>query len=100
MIAPRHVEDAVGLSVGQLQSLLPPATGEGPLEMDIKVEVDGTAIQQRLELSTTRQRLGGRWWWTCPTCKRRCAHLYVLQGGLTCRLCARLRYRCQKAAGR
>ena len=37
----------------------------------------------RIELTSTRQRLGGvRWWWLCPILGRRVSHLYLPLGAV------------------
>jgi hypothetical protein len=52
-----------------------------------------------VRFDTTRPHFGGlRYWWRCPTCGRRCAHIY---GGrlFLCRLCHNLTYASCQTAG-
>ena len=58
---------------------------------------DGIWVQQSnntsVQLSATRQPLGGvRWWLLCPVCERQTTRLYSIRG-LSCRTCAGLSYR-------
>jgi hypothetical protein len=50
---------------------------------------------ERLEITTTPQRLGGvHRWWRCPNCRRRCGILLAPdpESPLACRLCWKARY--------
>lgn len=65
------------------------------------VEVSvGAIMPQRWPLTVLRSSLrangGWRWWWECPTCKRRCAVIYPLGDRKPgCRICMGLVYRTQ-----
>ena len=57
-------------------------------------KVDGQTVEPyTAQLVTTAQHLGGvRWWWLCPFCRRRVAHLYMVGQVWRCRHCGRLTY--------
>lgn len=65
-------------------------------ELILTLHAEGTDwfANQSLELATTPQPRGGyRWWFCCPTCRRRAATLFINQRLWCCRLCAGLTYR-------
>ena len=45
-----------------------------------------------IALTSDEAPLGTRWWLCCPGCRRRCVHLYLVDGEVTCRHCAGLVY--------
>jgi hypothetical protein len=57
--------------------------GEARLIFDVPHAARRTGAQhQRVQLVTTPCRFGGqRWWWVCPATGRRCATLYLPNGG-------------------
>lgn len=57
--------------------------GEVVLDYNIEHLTQPTGLQrQRVELIATPCRFGGvRWWWICPITGRRCAKLYLPNGG-------------------
>lgn len=58
-------------------------SGHARLLFDIDHATRRTGPQdQRVEMATTPCRFGGRrWWWVCPATGRRCAKLYLPNGG-------------------
>lgn len=49
-----------------------------------------------LKLESTRTAFNGvRWWYCCPHCSRRCAHLHWLKYTAGCRQCLALHYQSQ-----
>jgi hypothetical protein len=66
----------VGLRLG-------PDWGAATLRFDVEHLTRRTGAQtQTVALTTTPCRLGGRrWWWRCPKTGRRCAKLYLPNGG-------------------
>ena len=71
-----RAEAEVGLRLG-------PDWGAVHLRFDIQHLSRATGAQtQTVALTTTPCRLGGlRWWWRCPQTGRRCAKLYLPNGG-------------------
>ena len=69
-------EAEVGLRLG-------PDWGVATLRYDIEHLTCATGPQnETVALSTTPCRFGGlRWWWRCPETERRCAKLYLPNGG-------------------
>jgi hypothetical protein len=63
---------------------LGPDWGAARLRYDIRHLTCATGPQhQTVALTTTPCRFGGlRWWWRCPETGRRCAKLYLPNGGL------------------
>jgi hypothetical protein len=61
------------------------------------VETTGERHELRaaVPVVTTRQRIGSRRWWSCPSCRRRVRIIYLAPGedGLGCRVCRRLVHR-------
>jgi hypothetical protein len=56
-------------------------------------------IGDGVRVEAVRQRLGGmRWWFRCPSCRRRCGKLYLTprQTHFGCRRCRGLKYRSQR----
>lgn len=91
MISAEFVRDVPRIGVGDLAPVLNGETTTAAV--DLRVEVEGANFNQRVEVRSTqmpRQR-GVRWWLVCPTCGKRCAHLYPAHG-LICRRCAGLKY--------
>jgi hypothetical protein len=64
----------------------------------LNYEVNGRPIQQTIPCETTYQRVGRRWWFLCPCCRRRMGVLYLPVGreAFRCRDCYHLRYRSQE----
>jgi hypothetical protein len=58
-------------------------TGRARLQFDVDHDSRRTGAQdQRVDLFTTPCRFGGRrWWWRCSATGRRCAKLYLPNGG-------------------
>jgi hypothetical protein len=56
-------------------------------------------LQQERDIVLTDTGVGRRGWWSCPTCYRRCAVLF-LQDRLACRQCSGLHYATQSAGPR
>ncbi|MDB5379950.1 MAG: hypothetical protein JWR00_4396, partial [Rubritepida sp.] len=57
-------------------------TGEARLWFDIGHGRPTGPQQQVVEMESTPCRFGGRrWWWVCPATGRRCATLYLPNGG-------------------
>ena len=71
------------------------------LELSYRVNGDGVdahAIRITVPIEASHCRYGGvRQYWQCPNCRRRCEVIVLASGGTYwgCRLCLRLRYRCQ-----
>ena len=91
MISTEFVRDVPRISVADLTPGLQHAAT--PAAVDVRVCVDGIDFLQRIEVLSTPmpRRRGARRWLVCPSCARRCAHLYPAHG-LVCRSCAGLRY--------
>jgi len=71
---------------------------EGPLvRLACTVETGGARRQVRavIPIVTTKQRIGSRRWWACPSCARRVQVLYLAPGAeeMCCRVCGRLIHR-------
>lgn len=70
--------DGAGVPVGAVryEAELSPKEGRGCIE--ISCCVDGCPVSQRVELNSTRPRLGGsRWWFICPVKGQRVGRLYL-----------------------
>lgn len=63
----------------------------------LRVEITSASGIIRVKIVTTSPNYGGvRYWFVCPSCKRRCGRLYVPQSGpLGCRKCLALDYEWQ-----
>ncbi len=85
-------DEVARVAVADVRPLLPRHVE--PLTVEIEIPVDGNAIVERVELTTTElpRRGGIRWWWLCPACGSRRLHLYLV-GRVCCRDCAGLKYR-------
>ena len=94
MISSGTTEDHPRLGIAAVRSLLPTDSTEAALDIDF--EVDGQRRVRRVMLEATHlpRRGGLRWWWRCPVCSRRRAHLYLLSD-LECRVCGGVKYASQ-----
>jgi len=66
------------------------AAGINPVE----VEISGGPRRVASLTSTPDHNGGTRWWWICPCCGRRRAHLYLVED-VICRECAGIKYASQ-----
>ena len=91
MISESLVEDVPRLGTADVRTLLPADANQTVLELDMVV--DGVRRVQSALLTATHLPQPGarRWWWRCPTCGRRCSHLYLV-ADVQCRSCAGVRY--------
>ena len=92
-----HWGDArIGLLLGSLPN------GYKAVRLAYSIEVDGRheeTIRETVAVEPIPQPFGGRrWYFRCPRCGRRCAHLYVLTWSFRfrCRQCHRLAYHVQR----
>jgi len=94
MISSGMTEDHPRLGIAAVRSLLP--TDSTQAALDIEFEVDGQRCVRRVMLDATPlpRRGGLRWWWRCPVCGRRRAHLYLLSD-VECRECGGVKYSSQ-----
>ena len=86
------VEDTPRFGVQELKKLASwrRFTDEGMAR--VVVAAAGDEIECEIDLTSDEAPLGTRWWLCCPDCGRRRLHLYVVDGEVTCRCCARLFY--------
>jgi tRNA(Ile2) C34 agmatinyltransferase TiaS len=67
-------------------------------EVILDYQVNGRPMHETISCETTYQRVGRRWWFLCPRCRRRMGVLYLPSGrsAFRCRDCYHLRYRSQE----
>jgi len=94
MISTRFVEDVPRLDVADLRGAIPSVEQDASVELE--VDIDGVVFSAPLSLTSTAmsRARGRRWWWICPRCGKRRAHLY-LSGDVACRQCFTLRHASQ-----
>ena len=70
-------------------------SASGPVETrTVTIVLDDRTPPQRCTVVATPQRIGRRWWWQCPDCRRRCTYLVSerVSYRYTCRRCLRAVY--------
>lgn len=98
MISNRFTEEVPRIEIADVRSLLP--TDGCEIVLDLDVSVHGRSHSQVVTLTSTRlpRRGGRRWWWRCPLCGGRRAHLYLLVD-VRCRVCSGVKYSSQYFKG-
>lgn len=90
--------DLPSIRVGECIETTPPQASPDGASARLAITGDGAAYELRIRLERTNQPTGGhRWWFSCPSCERRCGVLYVAsQRFLACRVCLHLNYPSQR----
>ena len=60
----------------------------------VEVEISNGHRRVATLIPTSNHNNGTRWWWVCPRCGRRRAHLYLVDD-VICRECAGIKYASQ-----
>jgi len=68
-----------------------------PDSLRLTYGVDGAPINRDVPLFTTRCHFGGsRFWFGCPSCRRRVGRLFLASSYFLCRHCCHIRYASQR----
>ena len=94
MISNGMVEDYPRLEIAAVSALLPTDSTHAVVEIDLDVDGHRSARAVMLEATPLPRRGGLRWWWRCPRCGTRRAHLY-LREDVACRECLGVRHASQ-----
>ena len=90
------IEDTQRVSIAQIRAL--PSWPEIKKEMAATIvveDVEGQAARL-IALTTDRNNIGVRYWFVCPRCRSKRRHLFLTEGELLCRRCAKLLYYVQR----